>query len=43
LLAINLAETQPSQLHPVIDSLQGKFNALHSQIAETWFLNKLMA
>jgi len=43
LLAINLAETQPSQLHQVIDSLQGKFNALHSQIAETWFLNKLMA
>ncbi len=41
--AINLTETEPTQLHHNIDNLQTQFNSLHNKIAETWFLNTLSA
>jgi uncharacterized alpha-E superfamily protein len=43
LLAINIAETTPLDLHQIIDNLQTEFNTLHSQIADTWFFNNLTA
>lgn len=41
LLAIDMAATNPLQLHQTLDSLQTEFNVLHRKIAETWFFNTL--
>ncbi len=41
LLATNIAETTPVELHEIIDKLQTRFNELHLTVAETWFFNNL--
>ncbi|MEI8571446.1 alpha-E domain-containing protein [Methylomonas sp. LW13] len=40
-LAIEIKQTTPEQLHQVLDGLQAKFDDLHQQIAAMWFLNSL--
>jgi uncharacterized alpha-E superfamily protein len=40
-LAIDIQQTTPEQLHQVLDGLQTKFDDLHKQIAAMWFLSNL--
>jgi uncharacterized alpha-E superfamily protein len=42
-LAIDIQQTTPEQLHQVLDGLQTRFDGLHGQIAAMWFLKNVDA
>ena len=39
LFTVDMANTTPTQLHQLLDSLQNDFNQLHKHISDTWFFN----